>query len=647
MARDIFTERIAGMLKSYAKGRFVIKHILGEGVSGRVVLVRDTRLGVDRALKVFEPRFIQKSKTLRKRFDDEAKIMAQLERLTIVRVYDVVDCEYDGDQWKFLVMELLTGGSVFDHIFQYGKMHPRQAVQVMLDVLDALEAAHQKGIVHRDIKPENIMFSSKGEVKLADFGIAHAPSEKTRLTKLGSTLGTEAYMPPEQHADGSSVTPRSDIYAMGVLLWAMLTSKHPGRLDFYISVEREQDWFDGIPGGLESVIRIATSEDPNHRYESASAMTQVLCQIIEGLDPLPDDVPKLGSALEEAKRVRARSLLPQPVEDGEHGRDGQTMVPPSPSSICASAGLKMVDPSVRRSFPQPSSPNTFILDEGKDEEEGSDSSELPESGPHTGTLTDGNYSDDSRRPITETRFGDMRAEAGRKARRNFVILLVVFSILVMLFIGAIAGVRMVLSNDEDQPTKTPPTEVVSKVVIEPMEPEDLVEIDEAPQVAPIDSPKLTAEVVQEEIDTTTSTPQTEPKPAPREIKAKVVPPTNDRKPPKVKESKVEGPTSAPEEFVPAQKGTVRLIPKQVMEVDDPEAPDGKRDGIITYVLTGTDGQVYTLTSSRRMAQVPYGTYTAQVSFEGRSQNQAAGSITVEAPLTTVGCYYTVANCKTE
>lgn len=173
----------------------------------------DQRLGVWRAVKVLSPTHAAKPK-LRARFESEAKAMAMLEHPHIVRIYNV---SQDG-ALMFIVMEVIEGGDLVDWQREFGAMPPRMAVDVMLQVCDALEAAHDKGVIHRDIKPHNILLTTDGQCRVSDFGIARFEAVERGRTHTGMAMGTHGYMAPEQRDDAHGVDGRADVYSLGFAL---------------------------------------------------------------------------------------------------------------------------------------------------------------------------------------------------------------------------------------------------------------------------------------------------------------------------------------------------------------------------------------------------------------------------------------------
>ena len=197
---------------------------LGEGGMGVVYLAEDTKLERKVAIK-FLPHYIAINSEERERFKIEAKAAAALNHPNIATIYAIEELK---DQ-IFIVMEYIEGAELKDKI--KSKLLPiDEAINLSIQIAEGLEAAHKKGIVHRDIKSSNIMITSDGKVKIMDFGLAKIKGG-SQLTKIGSTVGTAAYMSPEQ-AKGEEVDQRTDIWALGVILYEMLTGKLPFEGDY-------------------------------------------------------------------------------------------------------------------------------------------------------------------------------------------------------------------------------------------------------------------------------------------------------------------------------------------------------------------------------------------------------------------------------
>ncbi len=251
-------------------GRYRLDDPLGEGGMAQVVRGHDLTLDVPRALKILIPELARK-RSLRERFEAEARIMARLEHPHIVRVFDVGV----HDKVPFIAMELLPGGSLHTWLEAHGAMPVRQAVQVTLDLCAAVEHAHSHGVIHRDIKPHNVLVAANGAVKLTDFGIA-----RTDLghTKTGAAMGTLGYVAPEQLANAKGATPAADVYSLAVTLWKLVTDGPVERLAYDLN----HGALDQVPVPLRGVLEPA------------------LAQRVEQRTP---DIPTFRAGLERALRA--------------------------------------------------------------------------------------------------------------------------------------------------------------------------------------------------------------------------------------------------------------------------------------------------------------------------------------------------------
>jgi serine/threonine protein kinase len=252
--------RAMNPLESIAHYRIVSK--LGEGGMGEVWQARDTKLGRDVAVKVLPDGFAA-DPDRKARFDREAQVLASLNHPNIGAIYGVEE--------RALIMELVSGPTVADRIAQ-GDLNPDEALRIAGQIAEALEYAHERGVIHRDLKPANIKITPEGRVKVLDFGLAKAvaydapaaiptssPTLTMRATQLGVIVGTAAYMAPEQ-ARGLAVDKRADIWAFGVVVYEMLTARRPfdGQTisDTLAAVLRaEVDWA-ALPPGLPSNIPV-------------------------------------------------------------------------------------------------------------------------------------------------------------------------------------------------------------------------------------------------------------------------------------------------------------------------------------------------------------------------------------------------------
>jgi hypothetical protein len=276
-------------------GRYALGALLGSGGMGQVYRARDRVLQRTVAVKVLSAAATQDLELVA-RFGREARAAAALNHPNIVTVFD---SGADGDL-HYLVMEYVEGQSLAGLLRQQGVLEPRRAAVVGDQVCQALAAAHAAGLVHRDITPGNVLVDPAGLVKVADFGIAKLAAATT-MTGDGILLGTAAYLAPEQ-AQGRPVDGRSDLYALGCVLYALVTGAPPFAGDSPVAVAARHLTEQPIPpsernprvgAALEGVILTALARDPADRYQSAAAMAQDLNRIIA--DTGPGSAPLTGT----------------------------------------------------------------------------------------------------------------------------------------------------------------------------------------------------------------------------------------------------------------------------------------------------------------------------------------------------------------
>ncbi len=283
------SEPTASNLESIAAGRYEVRGLLGQGGMAAVYRVYDRRLRVECAIKVLAPEFSAKG-DLRKRFESEASTMARLRHTNIAAVYDIGD----DNGSPYLVMELVAGGSLNDHLDVHGPLPARLAAEVCVSVLTALQLAHDNGVIHRDIKPHNVLLARDGTAKVTDFGIARVQADDSpSLTRTGSVMGTWAYMAPEQRAGSRGIDGRADVYSTGAMLVDLLTGEAPA--DVFMC-ELHTHMLDGVPAALRPIVQRAVRYAPADRFASASEMARALLEAIPSLPTVPEDHPRLGSA---------------------------------------------------------------------------------------------------------------------------------------------------------------------------------------------------------------------------------------------------------------------------------------------------------------------------------------------------------------
>ena len=260
------------MKRCIAEGRLELAETLGEGGMATVVRARDLHSGALRAVKLLSPK-LARSASLRARFRTEAELMQRLDHPHIVKVLD-----FGEDAGLFWIeMELVEGASLMRWTRDNGPMPPRQAVESLLPVADALAKAHAEGIVHRDLKPENLLLDRDGRVRVVDFGIARF-KDGVRVTRTGLTMGSLGYMAPEQISDAKRVDERADVYSLAVTLAAVVSDVDPRDLD------RMMEAFAGrVPQSLALAVVRATATDRDHRTATMAAFGSALQRSLQDL----------------------------------------------------------------------------------------------------------------------------------------------------------------------------------------------------------------------------------------------------------------------------------------------------------------------------------------------------------------------------
>jgi serine/threonine-protein kinase len=267
-------------------GRYEIVEQLGSGGMARVYRAFDPKLGRDVAVKVLNERYASDPAFV-ERFRREASAAASLNHPNIVQVFD----RGESGGTYYIVMEHLSGPDLKAIIRRDGPLPPLEAVDDALQILSAVGAAHRRDVIHRDIKPQNVLLASDGLLKVTDFGIARAGAE-SEMTEVGSVIGTAQYLSPEQ-ARGGEVTAASDCYAVGVVLYEMLTGRVPfdGERPVTIAMKHINEppvpprvFEPGIPPELEQVVLRALAKRPSERFRTAEDFAAALRDVRAGLE---------------------------------------------------------------------------------------------------------------------------------------------------------------------------------------------------------------------------------------------------------------------------------------------------------------------------------------------------------------------------
>lgn len=272
--------------------RYKIIKRVGQGGMADVYLAQDTILQREVAIKILRGELSSDPVSLL-RFKREAEAIGQLSHPNIVKIYDVG--EEDGKQ--FIVMEFVEGKTLKQLIANRGALYKEEAVSIMKQLVSAVTAANEKGIIHRDIKPQNILVKDDGTVKITDFGIA-ATQDAVQLTQQDSIMGSVHYLAPEL-ARGEMANAQSDIYSLGIVFYELLTGDVPYRgktaveiamMHLRDDIPSVRDFNPSLPQSIENIIIKATTKNLNHRYQTAKEM---YLDLLTALEPKREHEPKL------------------------------------------------------------------------------------------------------------------------------------------------------------------------------------------------------------------------------------------------------------------------------------------------------------------------------------------------------------------
>jgi eukaryotic-like serine/threonine-protein kinase len=304
--------------------RYELEELVGSGGMSTVFRARDTQLDRRVAIKILHEQYAADPEYV-ERFRREARAVARLSHPNIVTVIDRgVD---DGRQ--FIVFEHVEGENLKELVLRTGRLPVRRALELALAVADGLAFAHQQGLVHRDVKPQNVLLNREGEVKVTDFGIARSLHVEHGVTQTGTVLGTGEYLAPEQ-ASGKPVSPATDVYSLGIVLWELLAGDVPFLGDNFVAValrhvnepppslrERRPD----VSPRLEAAVDRALAKDPAQRFPSMAAFAKALRACLAEADreiPVAEDdaaktlitrpVPTRPPARVHRRRSRRRPL---------------------------------------------------------------------------------------------------------------------------------------------------------------------------------------------------------------------------------------------------------------------------------------------------------------------------------------------------
>ncbi|HJQ75176.1 MAG TPA: protein kinase, partial [Gaiellaceae bacterium] len=277
-------------------GRYELEELVGTGGMSGVFRARDVQLDRRVAIKILHERYAGDPEYL-ERFRREARAVARLSHPNIVTVID----RGDDNGRQYIVFEHVEGENLKELVQRTGRLPVHRALELALAVAEGLAFAHEHGLVHRDVKPQNVLLSREGEVKVTDFGIARSLDVEHGVTQTGTVLGTSEYLAPEQ-ASGKPVSPATDVYSLGVVLWELLAGDVPFVGENFVAValrhvnepapsllERRPD----VSPRLAAAVDRALAKDPARRFPSMAAFAGELRACLaeaDGETPAPDDV---------------------------------------------------------------------------------------------------------------------------------------------------------------------------------------------------------------------------------------------------------------------------------------------------------------------------------------------------------------------
>ena len=304
------------MRQDIISNRYVPSALLGGAGMAKVLLAHDRILDRDVALKVLNEQYAEDREFV-ERFRREATSVATLNHHNVVQVYDQGRSE---DGRYYIAMEYVPGGTLKERIDREGTLDPNEAARVASQVAEALQGAHERGIVHRDVKPQNVLLTAAGDVKVADFGIARAASA-TAISRTSIVLGTAKYMSPEQ-AMGEPVGPASDLYSLGVVLYEMLTGEAPFGAESPVALAMKhvtesprplRELNPMVSEEMDALVMRLLAKKPEDRYGSAAELAEDLRRAREGL-PLA-----FVGAAERAETVPTPAVPVAPVPGSPGG----------------------------------------------------------------------------------------------------------------------------------------------------------------------------------------------------------------------------------------------------------------------------------------------------------------------------------------
>jgi serine/threonine protein kinase len=330
-------------------GPYEIQEVLGSGTSGEVYRARDMKLGRQVALKILRPEVAEDEETIA-RFGREARALASLSSASVATIYGLE--EYEGV--RFLVLELVAGLTLKERIRGAGPLPVREAITVALDVAEALEASHTKGIIHRDLNPANIKITPGGKTKLLDFGLAKSVTPgsgdsllgtvQTLKTKLGVVMGTPPYMSPEQTL-AVPLDKRADIWAFGCILYEALVGRRaftgPTIPDVWEAIQtRDPDWSalpPDTPPEARKLLERCLAKDIDQRLQDIREARVLLDKLARGEIPAPEESPPVPNPPEQPSPSPTEEKPADAAAPAGSGESDAGEAPQSPAAAVQSS----------------------------------------------------------------------------------------------------------------------------------------------------------------------------------------------------------------------------------------------------------------------------------------------------------------------
>ncbi|MGH2510504.1 MAG: serine/threonine-protein kinase, partial [Ktedonobacteraceae bacterium] len=310
--------------------RYELRQTIGKGGMANVYEAYDPSFHRVVAIKVFK----REDDEMLQRFIREARLMASLNHPHLVQIYDSGECQIDGVSHSYIVMPKLTGGTLRMRI-RREPLSLAEVCQCLEDVAGALDYIHAKGIIHRDIKASNVLLDDENRCYLADFGIARIVNDATQLTTTGNVLGTVDYVAPELFEVHRRADARSDLYALGVLLYEMVTGRLPFSADNPLALVAMHankqppspcQYVSQLSSQVEGVMLKALEKQPERRYGSAAELTEAFCNAVNvsssRVAVAQDEIETAVMSMESLTVAPGRNLLdtrPAPLADGTEG----------------------------------------------------------------------------------------------------------------------------------------------------------------------------------------------------------------------------------------------------------------------------------------------------------------------------------------